>query len=150
MSDSKRKYAEYDETLIRKLHEEGMSNVDIAKQIGCVKSTITYILKKQGVGNSMKDIMTNKDEVYRLHSEGYSNNEIANIMDKDRSNIYDIIKNAGLVANKSKTPKPGSFTTSKEELEEMLKTMKIPEIANKLQKSVQCIYTKIKEFGITR
>ncbi len=150
MEVNKKKYAVYDDELIKKMHDEGKTNIQICKELGCAKSTVTYILNKYGVGKSMKEIMVDRDEVLRLHSEGYSTIEISKILGRNDSTIFNIIKDSGLVGNKSKTPRPGSFTTTKEELEEMLKTMSIPEISKTLQKSVQCIYGKIKTFGIVR
>lgn len=143
-------YVLYDDELVKQLNNQGKTNIEISKQLGCAKSTVTYILKKYGVGRNMKDIMVDKDEVFRLHSEGFSNPEIGKILGRNDSTIFEIIKAAGLVGNKTKVPRKGLFTTTKEELEEMLKTKKIPEIANQLQKSVQCIYSKIKEFGISK
>jgi len=37
-----------DKNLVLKMHGEGVKNIDIAKKLGCAKSSITYLLQKYG------------------------------------------------------------------------------------------------------
>jgi transcriptional regulator len=87
-----------DDLKILNLHQQGLLNKEIAKNLGCSESTVTVRLNKMGI----KNIPVDKNKIEELHNSGLQDSEIAEILGCTRPNITHCLNKMGYTNRRSK------------------------------------------------
>ena len=139
-----------DEAIIDELCSQGLTVTEISKKLSLNKSTVGTITRRIGYGKPQDEIKTDPTEILRLQAEGKSATEISKILHVGKSTIYNALSDAGLTPNKMIDPFKGKrkLEFSREEAEEMLKTMSYADIGRLYGVTWEAARNRIKRLGI--
>ena len=76
---------------VRQLSESGMSQKDIAKQLGCSAGYISTVIKKIG----LQDQKIDKGKVMALHKAGWAQKDIAGDLHCEEKDVANVLSEAG-------------------------------------------------------
>lgn len=75
---------------VRKLSESGMSQKDIAKQLGCSAGYVSTVIKKIG----LQDQKIDKGKVMALHKAGWAQKDIAGDLHCEEKDVANVLSEA--------------------------------------------------------
>ena len=76
---------------VKAMYQKGMSQKDIAKQLGCSSGYISTVLKKTGASSPQID----KGKVMALHDAGWASKDIAGDMHCEEKDVANVLSEAG-------------------------------------------------------
>lgn len=128
------------------MREQGMTNAQIAKNLGCSEATVSkYLPTKRKSPAKLSE--TDKQEIAELYSSGSSVKEIAEAYGCIAPSIYRILKNLGIESQRGKRAKAATDQQQIQQTEEKEEPKSEPEqqAPIRLKKHSYDIYTG--EFG---
>lgn len=134
-----------DEQLVLDLHESGLTYREISDKLNCAKSSITYILNKNGI--DVKKIIENRtiseqEEIIKKYIEGWSVDSLSAFFNKTKQTIFKILKNT------EKRDDGGKYKLTKDVIIDLLKKYSVEEIAKNKKCAINTIYERCKVYGI--
>lgn len=87
----RRGHGRIDPEEVRKLSKDGMSQKDIAKQLGCSAGYVSTVIKKIG----LQDQKIDKGKVIALHKAGWAQKDIAGDMHCEEKDVANVLSEAG-------------------------------------------------------
>ena len=117
------------DVVIKMYVDDHKTITEIAKELKRNKSVVGTIIRNKGYGAKMENIKISCEIVLNLHNKGKTVPEISKIINCNKTTIYSILDKNGIFPNKCNKINKRKFDPSKEELEELLKTIKCNIIA---------------------
>jgi len=151
MEEQKRKKnPPLDKEKVLELHNQGLTQVEIAKELGSIKSTVNNILKTFGKTTAQIDKNASEERIIELNAKGLSNPEIAKELNIHRDTVHNIVTKYNLPKRKNPEARKATrkFDPTKEELIEMLSSKSVVQISKEIGISEVTIYKKKKSLKI--
>ena len=109
MEEQKRKKnPPLDKDKVLELHNRGFTQVEIANQLGSIKSTVNNILKTFGKTTAQIDKNASEERIIELNSKGLSNPEIAKELNIHRDTVHNIVTKYNLPNHKNPNARKGA------------------------------------------
>ena len=87
----RRGHGRIDPEEVRKLSKGGMSQKDIAKQLGCSAGYVSTVIKKIG----LQDRKIDKGKVMAMHKAGWAQKDIAGDLHCEEKDVANVLSEAG-------------------------------------------------------